>query len=58
MLNIRAYVLVILFAIGLFAVGIVGIRSGWGVFSLLGRVLSIKMAPLLTKRDLQEPTTP
>lgn len=33
MLNLRAYVLVILFAIGLFALGIVGIRSGWGVFS-------------------------
>jgi hypothetical protein len=32
-LNLRAYALVILFAIGLFAVGIVGIRSGWGLFS-------------------------
>lgn len=33
MLNLRAYALVILFAIGLFAVGIVGVRSGWGLFS-------------------------
>lgn len=32
-MNLRAYGLVILFAVGLFAFGIVGLRNGWGIFS-------------------------